>query len=184
MGLFDSLFGSAPSTSQTTLPNAWGNIGYAQSGQLADMMKALLGGQSSSYAQPLQNAITNPQFGPQNVNEANLLRSLADMTQGTSALRGLGPATPSALASSLAPALIGLQQQNVQNLMGGMGLDLASRGQTLGGLDQLLGFAMPQNVITQSGGQQGMLPGLLGGMGALGGNQGLMGLLGPLMAAL
>ena len=78
--------------------------------------------------------------------ETNLLESLSGLTQGTAALRGLGPATPAALAQTLAPALVGLRQQRVGELQTGAGLDVQRRGQTIQGLLELAGLAAPQTV--------------------------------------
>lgn len=106
--------------------------------------------EQGAFQKPLEQAVLRPEFGPTSLAETNLLQSLSGLTQGTAALRGLGPATPAALAQTLAPALIGLQQQRVGQLQAGAGLEQQRlgqrRGQTISGLLELAGLAAPQTV--------------------------------------
>ena len=136
------------------LPGLFGQGRQFEPGrEIGQQLQSVLGGISpeSAFQQPFEQSVLSPEFGPQSLAENELLNSLAALTQGTSALRGLGPSTPGALAQSLAPALIGLRQQQVGNLQGGAQLDLARNQQLIAGLLELAGLAIPQTVGGQVG---------------------------------
>lgn len=125
-----------------------GVFGTPDSARIAGNLEQLLGSgiSSSPFRQPLVQSILNPEFGPTTASEEALLDTISQRTQGASALRGLGPSTPGALAQNLAPALIGLRQQRIGNLSGALGQDIGIRGQDIQGLIELAGLAMPQIV--------------------------------------
>ncbi len=81
---------------------------------------------------------SNVPFGPTTSSEQALLKAIKEQVQGETAVRGLGTATEAGLAQKIAPALIGLRQQKIQN-------QLAQRGQTL----QTLLAEREQNINTQ-----------------------------------
>ena len=130
------------------LPGLFGAEGgtFGAGRRIGGKAEEVLGGGEGAFQQPLEQAVLRPEFGPTTAAETNLLESLSGLTQGTAALRGLGPATPAALAQTLAPALIGLRQQKVGELQAGAGLDVQRRGQTIQGLLELAGLAAPQTV--------------------------------------
>ena len=153
MGFGGSDSGSTFSTQQ--FPGAFG--AGTDSARLATTLEQLLGNQgfSSPYAAPLQSALLNPQFGATTSAESALLQSVADQAQGTSAVRGLGAATPGGLAQAIAPTLVNLRQNEIGNLESALGQSmqgqLGMRGQTLQGLESLIGLSMPQVVGGQTG---------------------------------
>ena len=174
LGSLGNLFKTPKGFDITQLPGIFG--ASPESSRLAGKAESLLGtAPTSVFKSPLEQAILRPQFGPSTASDSALLDSLASLTQGTSALRGLGPATPSGLAQSLAPALIGMRQQNIENLMGAgqtdIGQQLQQRGIDLSGLLELGGLAMPQTLAQpkQPSFLQQMLLGLAGGAGQAGG---------------
>ena len=87
-------------------------------------------------------------FLPQTQSEQGFLKSISDLTQGAAATRGLGPATQGGLAQNLAPALMGLRQQDIGN-------QLNVRGQDIQGLLELAGLVMPQIIGGQQSNQSG-----------------------------
>ena len=90
---------------------------------------------NSQFGQPLQNELSNPTFGPSNANEQNLINELISQTQGNSAVRGLDP-TFGSIAQTIAPELINLRQNRINNLQGSFGGELnallGTRGQNIG----------------------------------------------------
>lgn len=126
----------------TSFPGSFG--AGPDSARLSKLMESLITG-TQPYATSLNNELMNPTYGATNPNESALLDSLTSLTQGTSALRGLGPSTPGGLAQVLAPELVNLRQQRVNNLMQAMG----SQATNLSGLNELIGLSMPQNVAMQ-----------------------------------
>jgi hypothetical protein len=154
----------------TAFPGIFGQDTSAQSLGIGNQLKDLLApGNQSPYQGALQKALLNPTFGPQNPMEQSFMNSIADMTQGTSAARGLGPATPGALGSALAPGLMQLYQNHIQNLSGAYGQDMANKSQNIQGLLNLAGYAMPQYTGSPHPQVQGDTAGsILGGLGSLG----------------
>lgn len=151
--------GSSESTSTTTpvyhtSPNALGTTDYNTSADLFNRADALTAagptmrniGDFSSYgdiyntrnvdmspfSKSLEDAILNPQFGARNDSEQALLNSIMDVTAGRGAVSGLGAPTQSALATSIAPTMVDLNQKYVQNLLGAREGDIALRGQDIG----------------------------------------------------
>ena len=110
---------STPTTTYT--PGSFGTTDYGKSSQLSSQLESLIN--------------TPMSFGPQNSDEQNFLSSIMDQTGGRAAVRGLGAPTGSALASDIAPAMLGFQQQAETARMG-----------TMQGLAELIGLAMPQVV--------------------------------------
>lgn len=140
--------GGQSSSSQTSQPQFQtfpGAFGYGQSAGLMNQAQGIIN-QQSPYSGALQQSILNPQFGPATTAESNLLNSLMDLTSGRTASRGLGAPTQESLAAGIAPEMVGLQQSQIQNLMGGQGLTQALQGQNLNALLNMVGLAMPQVV--------------------------------------
>lgn len=143
----------------TKFRDKWGSYGYDPNNlnatRLSNTMEGLVGtSPTSAYTDPLQSAILNPNYSPNTASEEALLNQLSSLAQGTSAARGLGPATPSGLADSLAPTLIGLRQQNIGNLQTALGEDISSQLQNKGidmnALNELIQSSMGN--VVQSGG--------------------------------
>ncbi len=168
-------------TSKLQVQQFPGAFGTPDSARIAGNLESLLGGGpefgfTSAFQQPFQSAVLSPEFGADTASEQALLKSISSLTQGASAARGLDQATPGALAQNLAPALIGLRQQDIQNLSGGLqqeiglrGQDIGIRGQDIQGLTELIGLAMPQIVAGQQAkGKSGGLEVGGGGAGAAG----------------
>lgn len=95
----------------------------------------------TAFTDPLQQAILDPQFGPTTGSEQAFLESINALTKGSAGVRGIQP-TQAGLAQNLAPALMGLRQQQIGNLqsaqaqqqgaqLGLGGLQLGGRGQDL-----------------------------------------------------
>lgn len=127
-----------------------GLFGTAKGAEVGGQIQGAIG-QQGAFQQPFEQAVLSPEFGPQTQSENELLNSIMELTQGTSALRGLGPATQGSLAQNLAPALIGLRKQQVGNLGRGVELGQGGQGQILQALLQLAGLSMPQIVSGQTG---------------------------------
>lgn len=136
-----------------------GAFGTPESRRVAQQFESLLqGGPTSPFQGALQSAILQPSFaatGP----EAQQIRGIAQLVQGGSAVRGLGPATQAAVASAVAPAVAGLQQQRVGELQTALAGDIESqlgrRGIDIGGLAELTGLAQPQILTGQRGTSKG-----------------------------
>ncbi len=146
-----------------------GLFGSPEGQRVGGTLESLLGQGTggSAFANPFQQAVLNPQFGPTTGSEQGFLKSIMDLTQGAAATRGLGPATQGGLAQNLAAPLMQLRQQQIGNLGQGIGQDLQARGQDIQGLIELAGLVMPQLVggNTSSGksgqfGIAGAAPGL------------------------
>lgn len=121
------IFGGGKTETEVDFRQFPGVFGASEeSGRLAEALEGILLG-----------APPNVPFGPTTASETGLLESLTNLTQGASAARGLGPATPGALAQVLAPALIGLRGAEAQR-------GISRRGQNIQGLLALAGLAMPQ----------------------------------------
>lgn len=124
---------------------------FQKSAQLSQGLQALLEtpfGQTI-FGPALEQSVLSPQYGPTTASEEAFLNSISSLTQGASALRGLGPATQGALAQNLAPALMQLRQQQIGNIGQAIGLEQAQRAQTLQGLLSLIELAMPQMIAGQ-----------------------------------
>lgn len=136
-----------------------GAFGTPESRRIAQQFESLLqGGITSPFQGALQSALLQPSFaasGP----EAQQLKGIANLVQGGSAARGLGPASQAAVASAVAPAVAGLQQQKVGELQSALSGDieaqLSQRGIDLGGLAELTGLAQPQVLTGQRGTSKG-----------------------------
>lgn len=135
----------------TTLPSAYGTTGPAESKRLAGQLEKMLASSpTSTFTDPLTEALLNPSYAPSTASEEALLGQTIAQTQGMSATRGLGPATQGGLAQALTPALSGLRQQNVGNLQEAQIADLtqqlSQRGIDTAALNELIGYAMPTTV--------------------------------------
>jgi len=131
---------------ETTEPGSFGRTAedyYSDSRRLSQMMENLLNQNSQLFGQ-LEESLLNPQYGPSTASEQALLDSVASQTQGASALRGLGPATQGSLAKALAPELANLRQKEIQNLLGGVGVESQRAGIDFAGLLELIGLATPR----------------------------------------
>lgn len=161
-GIFDT---QSPGFQTTSFPGSY--QAGADPARLSKMMESLIGG-GNPYASTLSGAINNPSYGPTNANEENLLNSLMSLTQGQSALRGLGPSTQEGMASAIAPTLVNLKEQNIQDILGAYGASTSNTGMNLQALNELIGLSMPQNVSAYNPGQrsvfQSMLPGMASGL--------------------
>lgn len=73
---------------------------------------------TTSYTQPLYNAINNPNMSPVGVTQNALVQQAMNARQGSMSALGIGasPATQSAVTAAAAPTLENLHQQVVQNL--------------------------------------------------------------------
>lgn len=127
---------------------------YAQSRGISNDIRNMIG-QESPYQSTLQNALLNPQFGPQNQAETSLINSLMDLTAGRSAASGLGAPTQLALETSIAPTITGMQNQYIQQLLGGQGLWQSGQTNNIQQLLELLGYAMPQTIAGNKGSGMG-----------------------------
>ncbi len=127
-----------------------GLFGTPEGARVGGKLENILGRPAfdSPFSQPLEQALLQPTFGPETASEQALLGSIMDVTAGRGAVRGLGAPTQASLAQSVAPQLIGMRQQGIENLLGAQGQDitagLGERGQTIGGLTELAGLVMPQ----------------------------------------
>lgn len=120
-------------------------------GRIGGQLESLLGeGVRGAFGQPLEQALLQPEFGPTTASETAVLESLMDLTAGRGAVRGLGAPTQAGLAQTIAPTLVGMRQQGIQNLMGARAQDVGVRGQDIMGLLELAGLSMPQLI----GGQE------------------------------
>lgn len=133
MGVSKSKETSSPIFRQFAGAYGGGKGDYTQSSRLAGSLEGVLG----------NSDFLNPDYGPQTENESNLINSLMDLTAGRGAVRGLGSPTQSGLATALAPTLVDLRNQDIQNRT-------AVRSQDIAGLLELIGLAMPQVVGGQS----------------------------------
>lgn len=144
-------FGTSKQKSDLTtkqFAGAYGNTGYGDSSRLARSLESLIGAPTSGM-RGLEESIMRPQFGPTTASEGALLESLSSMTNANAALRGLGPATPSALAQSLAPALVDMRQRDVENQSNLAGRQMEGRGLDMNTILSLIGLVMPQVVAGQ-----------------------------------
>jgi len=121
--------------------------------RLAQNLEALLGGGTGA------DATTG--FGPRSTAEEDLLDQLVNQANQRTSLRGLGPASGTDIAKSIAPVLLQLRQQEEENRLARGGQQLQGRGQTLQGLLNLIGLAAPQPIITEETDTSGFA--LLGG---------------------
>ena len=175
-------FGGSYAKSKLDTKEFPGAFGTPDSARVANMLQSLLSGSpagqdraSSAYEQPLQESILQPKFGADTASEKALLGSIMDATAGRGSVRGLGAPTQTALAQSIAPALINLRQQDIGNLQSALSGDIGSqisqrgqdigqilgvRGQDIGGLSELIGLSMPQIVAGQKSKQFGAQAGL------------------------
>lgn len=143
-------FEGGGTTSELQTKQFPGVFGTPESGRIAGQLEALLGQGQSPFLQQFQQELGGG-FGPQTGSEQSLIDAIMSQTQGQTATRGLGPATQGALGTAIAPTLVGLKQQRLQSLLGGAQAGLGQRGQTLGGLLELAGLAMPQIIAGQRG---------------------------------
>lgn len=98
-------------------------------------------------------------FEPQTASELSILESLIDLTQGQTAVRGLGPATQGSLVQAIAPTLVGFREAEATR-------GLQRRQQDIAGLLELAGLSAPQVIggqVTQSKGA-GLLSGIFEGL--------------------
>lgn len=123
--------GRAQAVVDQPLPGQIGQVGQIQAPEAV----------ASAFTSPLEQALLRPEFGPTTASENALLDAIQSQTQGASALRGLGPAGAGAIAQNIAPALIGLRQQNIGNLQRA---ETANVGQLLQGRGQDIGFGLGQ----------------------------------------
>lgn len=158
--------GKSKSTSTFQVKEFPGVFGTPESARIAGQAEQLLGAtpyqtpEAPSLAGLLERELTQPSFAPTTESEQALLSQISEMTQGASALRGLGPATQASLAQTLAPALVQQRQQRVSNLQQALGGQLQQRAQdiqsglgigsqqaqTIALLMELAGMAMPQRI--------------------------------------
>ncbi len=136
-----------------TFPSAWGETdNYGRSSQFGNQAAGMIG-TGTAYDAALESAILNPSYAPTSAADQSILNSLMDITAGRGAVRGLGAPTQTSLAQAVAPQLVQNRQMQIQNLMGGQGQALQSKGIDLQALMELIGYAMPQVVGgTQSSG--------------------------------
>ena len=144
-----------------TLPGIFGGKGIpeelsAPGREIGEQLKGIIGGVPTEdvFRAPLEESILRPEFGPTSSSETALLDSIMSLTQGQSAVRGLGPSTQASLAQSIAPALIGLREKRVGELERGAGLDVQRRQQVLMSLMELAGLSMPQIIAGQKSKQR------------------------------
>src|SRR3972149_12143939 len=100
-----------------TFGGSYGDTDYSQSRRLSQQAEGMIG-QKSAFATPLESMLLNPQYGASNPNETALISSLLDATAGRTATRGLGAPTQNSMASAIAPTLVDLRNQEIQNLLG------------------------------------------------------------------
>mgnify|MGYP001578079278 CR=1 FL=1 len=107
-----------------TLPGLFGGTSYEPGARIGSRVESILNQEQ-------------PSWSTYNADEERLLGDIASRTHGASALRGLDSATPGSLAQMLAPQMINLQSRKFDEGM-------AKREQTIKGLLELAGYAMPQ----------------------------------------
>src|SRR3989337_353406 len=138
------------------------------------------------YQNMITGALNNP-YTPTSAEE-QILQNIMGQTSSQFARRGLGasPIAASSVAGSIAPSLIAMRQQQLQNLFSGLsgelqqgqnlltqrGMDIQSalsgRQQQLGGLLELIGLGRPYQLgQTQTGGRPGIFEGAGGFMGGI-----------------
>lgn len=179
------IFGLAPS------PSALRNV-LSPSDRLGMAAAQQLGGPSifeqmgiAGRAQELTQPTQLPTgFGGRTESENALLQEIMGLTGGGTAARGLGAPTQGALGSQLAPALMQLRQQDIQNILSQGQLGVQQLGaltgaagvggqERLGGIQGILdlaGLSMPTPVVQQKKSGGGFLSGLgdlAGGIGGL-----------------
>ena len=113
----------------------------------------------TTLEQLLTGAQEQQPFAPQTASEQAIISSLIDLTQGQTAVRGLGPATQGSLTQAIAPTLVGFRESEAQR-------GLQRRQQDIAGLLELAGLAAPQVLggqVSKTTGP-GLLSGLLGGL--------------------
>ena len=175
------LFGGSTTTTDIQKRTDPGIFGASpESTRLAGRAENILGTEPDLLSM-LRNELMNPSFAPQTSSEQSILSSIMDLAGGRSASRGLGAPTMGGLAQSIAPTLADMRNQRVNNLSQALGLEQGFRGQTLGGLMELGGMAMPQNMYIPTQNTQqtaGILPALTGLAGGIGGLSSGLGALG------
>jgi len=92
----------------------------------------------------LSNKFFNPSFGPDTASEQALLKSIMDLVKGDQATRGLGGSIES-VAQAVAPNLIQLRQDDIQNLQQQDFLNQGSNSNAINNLLALMksSFATP-----------------------------------------
>ena len=126
-----------------TFGGSYGDTDYSQSRKLSQQAEGMIG-QKSAFATPLESMLLNPQYGASNPNGSALINSLLDATAGRTATRGLGAPTQGAMASAIAPTLVDLRNQEIQNLLGAQGAETQRYGMDMQSLLEMIGYAMPQ----------------------------------------
>jgi hypothetical protein len=130
MGSFGKQKGEARGGLETRIfPGAFGQ---PEAQRLARSLEDLLGAPTPTAG-----------FRPQSAAQQQLIRDLTEQVSGQAAVRGLGRPTGASVAQAIAPTLVGFQQAQQQ-------ADLARRAQTIQGLLELTGLALPQIVGGQT----------------------------------
>jgi hypothetical protein len=133
------------------LPGATGDTGYGTSGDVFNQARGMTtAGMQSPFSKSLEETLLNPQFGARTSSEQALLNSLMDTTAARGAVSGLGAPTQSALASAIAPTMVGMRNQDISSMLQGRGQDTQAYQSQLQALLELTGLAMPQTVSGSS----------------------------------
>lgn len=151
-GVVKGLLGGGKSSSELQVKEAAGIFGEGEKRKASKRLGTTL--EQLLTASPEQQS-----FAPQSASEQAIISSLIDLTQGQTAVRGLGPATQGSLTQAIAPTLVGFRESEAQR-------GLQKRQQDIAGLLELAGLASPQILAGQQSTQKGpgLLSGVLGGL--------------------
>lgn len=100
----------------------------------------------TDIGQAYQSELLAPQYGGQTDSEKAYLNQIMDVTANRSALRGIGAPTQSALSYDIAPHMLTMRQNRLNDLMGGVGMEQQNRQMRSGGMLQLMEDAMTQYI--------------------------------------
>ncbi len=139
-----------------TQPNAVGTFSNPASVAGVSTPSAVGAARGSSYGANLSDILTNPAFKTgYTPAESALISNITAATNAASAGRGLGAASQPELLAALAPTLVNLRQNEINNLQNAYGTDIGAitaergqdvtqRGQSIDSLLQQMGYGVTQ----------------------------------------